>query len=421
MTLGIGVDTGGTHTDVVLVDPATAVFLTLKVATTPGDLGDGIVEGIARALVEAGRDPGEVGRLVYGTTVVTNLIVEGREGGVGLITTKGFRDVLAIARASRKENVYDIHWRPPRPLVSRRLRRGVPERVDHQGRVHLPLDEDATRDAIRSLAAAGVESLAICLLNAYANPVHEERIAEIAEEEAPNLTLSLSSRVVREFREYERTSTTAMNAFVARPLARHLRDLERRLADRGLTVPPAIMRSNGGLMTFRGAQSLPVALTHSGPMGGIVGGAAIAEACGIANAITLDMGGTSADVALIRDGRPLATTRGKLGAHAVLLPMLDLVTIGAGGGSVAWLDAGGSLKVGPRSAGAEPGPACYGQGGTEPTVTDANLVCGRLNDSYFLAGARRLRADLAERLIPLAPVGSTGGGLDATRAAARPG
>ncbi|MDT8857818.1 hydantoinase/oxoprolinase family protein [Paracoccaceae bacterium Fryx2] len=397
MTLQIGVDTGGTHTDIVLLDRETGGFSTLKVPTTPEDLSIGILNGVRRILVETGNDTS--GRDIafhYGTTLVTNIIVEEQDMPIGLLTTGGFRDVLAIGRAVRKPNIYDIHWRPQRPLVPRALRRGVPERITHKGEVVTPLDEAAARAEMRVLRDRKVVAVAVCLLNAYANPAHERRLAEIAAEELPGVPVTLSSDVAREFREYERTSTTVLNAFVLAPMIAHLDGLADRLRGDGVRRTPFIMRGNGGIMSFDLAKTLPAAVTHSGPVAGIVGGNALARATGITDAITFDMGGTSSDVALISASVPFSTTRGKLAGYPVLLPMLDLVTIGAGGGSIAWIDGGGGLKVGPRSAGSVPGPACYGQGGENPTVTDANLLCGRLNGDFFLNGDRVLRRDLAE-------------------------
>ena len=395
----IGIDTGGTHTDLVYVDDAGVGFHTLKVPTTPDDLSRGVLDGLGAILDDAGSMASEVTRFVYGTTLVTNLIIEGGDVPVGLLTTEGFRDVLEIGRASRKLNIYDIHWRPPVPLVPRHLRLDVGERVDHEDAIVTPLDEEAARVALRRLRDAGVESIAVCFLNAYPNPVHEQRMAGLAAEECPDVEISLSSDVVREYREYERMSTTAANAYVAGPLTRHLDDLAANVARHGVPATTAIMRGNGGVMTFAAAKRLPVALTHSGPMGGIVGGTVIAAACGIDDIITLDMGGTSADVFLVAGGHPVLTTRGKMGHFPVLLPMLDLVTIGAGGGSIAWVDEGGAMRVGPLSAGSVPGPACYGQGGAEPALTDANLLAGRLNADYFLAGKRGLSREKSEVVI----------------------
>lgn len=400
MTVQIGVDTGGTHTDIVLLDRAAGIFHTLKVPTTPADLSDGILSGISRILREAGRQDAAAANEIafhYGTTLVTNIIVEEQDLRIGLLTSGGFRDVLAIGRAVRKPNIYDIHWRPLRPLVPRALRRGVPERIDHKGRIVEPLDEAAARTELRALRAEGVQAVAVCLLNAYANPVHEQRLAQIAAEEMPGVPVTLSSEVAREFREYERSSTTALNAFVLAPMIAHLNGLAGRLGAEGVHRTPFIMRGNGGIMNFDLAKTLPAAVTHSGPVAGIVGGNALARAAGVSDAITFDMGGTSSDVALISQNVPFSTTRGTLAGYPVLLPMLDLVTIGAGGGSIAWLDAGGGLKVGPRSAGSVPGPVCYGQGGENPTVTDANLLCGRLNGDYFLNGDRVLSRDLAAK------------------------
>ncbi len=404
----IGVDTGGTHTDLVLAGNGT--LATLKVPSTPEDLNIGILEGVDALLAQAGVGVEEVGRFVYASTYVTNLFVEGKEGGIGLLTTAGFRDVLEIGRASRKPDVYDIHWRPARPLVPRNLRHDVVERIDHRGTILTPLDEDSARAALRALAAAGVRSVAVCFLHAYANPVHERRVAEIARTEFPSLDVSISSDVVREFREFERTSTTCVNAFIRGPIARHLAGLGETLRLRGIDAPNYIMQGNGGVSTFATASQSPTAVVHSGVMGGMVGATALGNACGVRNLITLDMGGTSADVSLIADGTPLLTNRSRIGPHPLLVPTLDMVTIGAGGGSIAWVEGGFGLRVGPHSAGSVPGPACYAQGGTEPTVTDANLVLGRLNASYFLGGARALdlpRATEAIRTKIAEPLGMT--------------
>ena len=404
----IGVDTGGTHTDLVLA--GNGRLATLKVPSTPEDLNIGILAGVDALLAEAGVTVEEIGRFVYASTYVTNLFVEGKEGGIGLLATAGFRDVLEIGRASRKPDVYDIHWRPARPLVPRNLRHDVVERIDHRGDVLTPLDEASARAALHALADAGVTSVAVCFLHAYANPAHERRVAAIAKEEFPSLDVSLSSDVVREFREFERTSTTCVNAFIRGPIARHLSSLGEKLAQRGIDAPAYIMQGNGGVSTFASASQSPTAVVHSGVMGGMVGATALGNECGVRNLITLDMGGTSADVSLIADGAPLLTNRSRIGPHPLLVPTLDMVTIGAGGGSIAWVEGGFGLRVGPHSAGSVPGPACYAQGGGQPTVTDANLVLGRLNASYFLGGARSLdlaRATDAIRTRVAEPLGMT--------------
>ena len=404
----IGVDTGGTHTDLVLAGNGT--LATLKVPSTPEDLNVGILDGVDRLLADAGVAVHQVGRFVYASTYVTNLFVEGKEGGIGLLTTAGFRDVLEIGRASRKPDVYDIHWRPARPLVPRDLRHDVVERIDHRGAILTPLDEASARAALRALSDSGARSVAVCFLHAYANPVHERRVAQIAKKEFPALDVSLSSDVVREFREFERTSTTCVNAFIREPIARHLAGLGDKLARRGIDAPAYIMQGNGGVSTFASASQSPTAVVHSGVMGGMVGATALGNECDVRNLITLDMGGTSADVSLIADGTPLLTNRSGIGPHPLLVPTLDMVTIGAGGGSIAWVEGGFGLRVGPHSAGSVPGPACYGQGGRQPTVTDANLVLGRLNASYFLGGARMLDVDRATDAIAITiaqPLGMT--------------
>lgn len=399
MTLYLSIDTGGTHTDIVLINQQSQQVSILKVPTTPETLRQGVVTGIRRILDDNDQKLSDVTRFVYGTTLVTNLIIEQAEMPVGLIATQNFRDILEIGRAYRSENIYDITWRPPPPLVPRHSRYGVPERVDARGRIVEPLDEAETVRVLGRLAEQGIESIAICLLNAYVNPVHEQRIQALAREHHPQIKISLSSEIIREFREFERTSTTVVNAFVMLPLHEHLLGLEQSLADEGLVTPPYIIRANGGIMTFGAAREMPIALTHSGPMGGIVGATSIAASSGHQNLISFDMGGTSCDVSLIADGKPTVTTKSQVAGYPVKLPTLDLITVGAGGGSIAWVDDGGALKVGPKSAGAHPGPACYGLGGLNPTITDANLLTGRLNPDYFLAGATKLRLDLAKTAI----------------------
>ncbi|WP_374618757.1 hydantoinase/oxoprolinase family protein [Devosia sp.] len=395
MTVQIGIDTGGTHTDVILVGKDRRVFHTLKVPTTPENLTNGIIDGVERALQATGLTSGDVSHFVYGTTYVTNIIVEQKVVDVGLITTEGFRDTLAIGRATRKENIYDINWRPLDPVVPRRHRLSVKERMLASGEVEIPLDETSARDALTKLHRDGIRSVAVCLLHAYVNPAHERQIKAIAESEFPDLSISLSSDIVREFREYERSSTTAINAYVLRSMRDHLDDLAGALKSRGVPSTPYIMRGNGGIMSFNKGKQIPVAITHSGPVAGIVGATLLAKAAGFPNIITFDMGGTSSDIALVANSTAIVTTRGKLAGYPVLLPIMDLVTIGAGGGSIARVDSGGRLLVGPQSAGSVPGPLCYDQGGQNATITDANLHCGRLNAEYFLAGARRIETRLS--------------------------
>lgn len=395
--VAIGIDTGGTHTDLVLGGKGKLV--TLKVPSTTHDLTIGILDGVKTIARKAGFSLSEINRFVYASTFVTNLFIEHKQTPVGLITTEGFRDVLAIGRASRKPDVYDIHWRPAEPLVERHHRLGVIERLDHRGNVVQPLDEQSVRNALATLADQGVASVAVCLLHAYANPVHEQRIGEIAKAEFPSLEVSLSSDVSREFREYERTSTTCVSAFIKGPLRRHLDSLSAALKTEGVLVKPTMMQGNGGISTFPAAADAPASVTHSGVMGGIVGAVALSAQTGIKNLISLDMGGTSADVSLIYDGNATLAHRSHVGAHPLIVPTLDMITIGAGGGSIAWIEGGTALRVGPQSAGSRPGPACYAQGGIDATVSDANLVAGRLNADFFLAGARKLDAGLSQQAV----------------------
>lgn len=399
MGIQITVDTGGTHTDIVVIDTHSERLHTYKVSTTPGELSVGVLEGINSALEAIGKNMSDVERIVYGTTLVTNIIIERDSVPVALLTTENFRDVLAMGKAYRYENIYDLAWRPAEPLVPRYIRYGVRERIDAAGNIVTPLDEAAVRRFLNEILERGIGTVAICLLNSYVNPIHERRIAEIARAEFPSLQLSVSSEILREFREYERTSTTVANAFVLQPINKHLDQLEEALISAGLTTTPYIMRSNGGVMSFAAAKAKPVALTHSGPMGGIIGSAHIARESCVGDVITFDMGGTSSDVALICDGVPTVTTRSEVAGLPVKLPALELVTVGAGGGSIAWIDDAGGLKVGPKSAGANPGPACYRKGGTNPTITDANLLLGRLNPSWFLAGKGCLDVELARQAV----------------------
>jgi N-methylhydantoinase A len=393
MTIEIGIDTGGTHTDVVLVDRKRDIFYTLKVPTTPENLSNGILNGVEKVLARAELPFDEVGHFVYGTTYVTNIIVEKQTVDIGMITTDGFRDILALGRAHRNENIYDINWRPEPAVVPRRHCLTIRERINARGEVELPLDEDSVRRTLGDLQAAGIRTVAVCLLHSYINPAHERELKEFAQREFPDLAISVSSEIVREFREYERASTTAINAYVMRSMRDHLDDLAATLMRRGIPGQPYIMRGNGGIMSFARGKEMPVAITHSGPVAGIVGARLLASRAGFEDIVTFDMGGTSSDIALLSAGDTGVTTRSKLAGYPVLLPVIDLVTIGAGGGSIASLDTGGRLQVGPSSAGSVPGPMCYDQGGTNLTITDANLFTGRLNKDYFLAGARKINAD----------------------------
>lgn len=413
MACRIGIDTGGTHTDLVLVDEDRDEVLTLKVPTTPHDHSVGVMEGVARILDDAGLKAEDVHHLAYGTTVVTNQLIQRNDDTrIALIATDGFRDVIEIQRGSRLKNIFDVAWKPLVPLVPRRLRFNVRERVAANGDIVLPLDEAQLRFICGKLNGSGVEGIVISFVNAYVNPANEQRAAEIAREACPGIAVTASTDVSRQFREFERTSTATINAYVQKPMEAHLQGLSVSLRDMGVPASPYIMRANGGLMTFDAAARLPVSITHSGPTAGIMAGVAIGQVTGIDHLITFDMGGTSSDVSLIRNGKPLLTNKGNIEGWPVILPMLDLVTVGAGGGTKARLDAAGSLKVGPFSAGAVPGPVCYDTGGTEPTITDCNLVLGRLDASSLLGGTRRLRIDLAEKAIKEKVADGLGLGVD---------
>ncbi len=415
MAYRIGIDTGGTHTDIVLLNEDDGAITVSKVPTTPRDLSLGIMRAIAKILNLAGGQASDVGRFVYGTTLVTNMIVEGQGVPVGLITTRGFRDVLEIGKAVRRWNIYDIYAEKPRPLVPRQLRRTVTERVTAEGDVVQALDEGEVARLVAEFAQQGVQSIAVCLFHAYRNPRHEQRIGEIIRERHPATYVSLSSQILPEFREYERTSTTVINAVVRPAMVAHLDRLEGELRAAGLRARPYLMQSNGGVASFEAVKARPVDAIHSGPIAGVIGAAAIAKLAGFTNIITMDMGGTSCDVSLAENSEPKMTTAGSVAGHPVKILTIDIHTIGAGGGSLAWIDAGGALKVGPRSAGAAPGPACYKLGGTQPTVTDANLVIGRIRPDSFLGGEMVLDAESALAALRENVAGPLG--LDLLRAA----
>ena len=399
MGYSLGIDTGGTHTDLILIDKGSGSVWTAKVPTTTHEPLEGIMRGINRLLDDSGSEISHMDELIYGTTLVTNMVVQHQSVNTGLITTEGFRDVLEIGRAYRPDNIYDIQMMQPPPLVRRDLRMEVPERINFQGKVLRTLDEDQCRAVVRELKARGVESIAVCLLHSYVNPVHEQKIKSIIAEEYPEAYISISSEINPVFREYERTSTTVLNAYVTPRMVEHLDDFKDRMLEKNLRGWLYTMQANGGRASFNAARNCPVNVTNSGPIAGAIAGAYVAHQLGFPNAITLDMGGTSCDVALIEDGNLKFASESKVEGYPVQISTIDLNIVGAGGGSVAWLDDWGGLHVGPRSAGANPGPVCYGIGGTEPTVTDANLITHRLDPDYFLGGEMPLDAEAAYRAI----------------------
>ncbi len=415
----VGVDIGGTFTDIVFLGDDGSLH-TRKVSSTSENYAQAIADGLAQVFAETGLGGGDIAELLHGTTVASNAILERKGARTGLITTKGFRDVLEI-RTLRMPRLYDLTWEKPVPLVERYLRREVTERIDAAGRIRIPLDEGEAEAAVDRLVAEGVEAIAVCLLNSYANPAHERAIKGIAERRAPGVSLSVSFEVLPEIKEYERTSTTVINAYVMPIVARYLGALRVELDRTAVKAPLLLMQSNGGLTTAGAAARLPANIIESGPAGGVVGAQALARKLDLPNIITLDMGGTTAKAALVEGGQVSRSLEYQVGGgimvgsrlltgagYALKVPAIDLAEVGAGGGSVLWIDPGGSLQVGPESAGAHPGPLCYDKGGTEPTVTDANLILGYINPDYLVGGALPLNpapghAVVAERIA--APLG----------------
>ncbi|MEZ5100108.1 MAG: hydantoinase/oxoprolinase family protein [Thermoleophilia bacterium] len=394
-------DVGGTFTDIFVYDEETGRTVSAKVPTTPENQAIGVMASVGAASV----DLSQVSFMAHGTTTGTNALIERKGALTGLLTTDGFRDVLEIMRTDR-ESGYDLGWEKPRPLVRRRYRREAIERVDRDGAVEQPLDEAAARATIRELAGMGVESVAVSLIHAYANPAHELRLRELVREEAPDVAVSLSSDINAEYREYERTSTVVIDAYLKPIIVRYIRRLAEELQAGGLGPDLFFMQGSGGMITADRAAEKPIATLQSGPAAGAIAAAKIGGQAGLGDIVTFDVGGTSTDVSLIHGGKPFVSRERQVewGLPA-RVPMIDVESVGAGGGSIAWIDEGGGLKVGPRSSGAQPGPICYGRGGTEPTLSDALLVKGVLGADIAdgtialdLAGARAGIERLAERL-----------------------
>jgi N-methylhydantoinase A len=416
MAWRVGIDTGGTFTDFVLLDEETGEVQSAKVPSTPADPAQAFVEGLASLLVRARVAPAALTSVTHGTTVATNALLERKGARTGLLTTAGFRDVLEIRRHVRGPGrIYDLFFVPPAPLVERERRLDIRERLDARGHALVPLDLDAAREQVRALAAAGVEAIAVAFLHAYQNGAHEAAVKALIEREHPGLFVSISSDISPEIREYERTSTTVINAYLQPVVARYVGALEARLLREGVRAPLRIMQSNGGVISAPQAATRPVQLVASGPAGGAIGGMAVGQATGFTDVITLDVGGTSCDICLIEQ-TPRLTNLKEVDGNPIRVPTFDLHVIGAGGGSIAWIDDGGALRVGPRSAGAEPGPACYRRGGTEPTVTDANVVLGRLDPDYFLGGAMKLDPRAARAAVEARVAGRFGLGVEAAAA-----
>lgn len=394
MAWRIGVDSGGTFTDVCLFDEETGKLDIWKVPSTPDDPSRGITDGVSEGLASVGTTARHIAFLGHGTTVATNALIELRGVRTGLITTDGFRDLLEIGRQKRP-SLYDMNAEKPEILVSRDRRLEVPERLKNDGSIDRTLDEDRLRAAIRSLSEADVKAIAVCFLYGFLNTAHEARVIEILREELPDVFVSASHEVAPEFREYERMSTTVVNAYLGPVMQRYIQRLQQRLQELGVLVAPQLTQSNGGVIGFDMAARLPVRTVLSGPSTGVVAAQAIGRMAGYDNIITFDVGGTSSDVALLQGGTCKLTGEANVHGYPIKAPMLDIHTVGAGGGSIAFVDSGGLLKVGPRSAGADPGPVCYGKGNTEATVTDANIVLQTLNPIEILGGRMKVKRELA--------------------------
>jgi len=422
----VGCDIGGTFTDIVLAHPDGRVFVN-KTSTTPENLGRAIVQGLKMLIEQAGVSPSDITEIVHGTTTASNTILQKVGAKTAVLTTAGFRDVLEIGRI-RTPTMFDLAWQKPEPLVPRRYRRGIAERIDAQGNVVLPLDLDELRTVVEELVAEGIESVAICFLNSYINPAHEHAARELIEEAFPSVLVTASCDVLPEIKEYERTSTTVVNAYILPAMRTYLARLKQDLADMGVKASLQVMASNGGMMGVTSASEKPVFAVASGPAGGVAGAALIGALGNEHELIVFDMGGTTAKASIVTDGVPSLTTEYEFrdgisapsrfikgGGYVLKVPAIDIAEVGAGGGSIASIDSGGLLCVGPESAGAYPGPACYGNGNTRPTVTDANMVLGYLNPKTLAGGSLKVDPTLSREAVqrhvgdPL--------GLDVVRAA----
>ncbi|MDE2516784.1 MAG: hydantoinase/oxoprolinase family protein [Rhodospirillales bacterium] len=394
----VGVDSGGTFTDVCLFEEETGRVAVWKVSSTPQDPSLGIAQSVAEGLAEIGATPAAIAYFGHGTTVATNALIQHRGVRTGLIVTEGFRDLLEIGRQKRPD-LYDLQADKPETLVPRDLRLEVAERVRHDGTIERALDAEGVRHAARQLRAAGVAAVAVCFLYGFMRPEHESLARRILAEEFPEAFLCTGHEVAPEFREYERLSTAVVNAYLGPVMQGYIERLGTRLAELGVAVTPHLTQSNGGVIGFAEAARLPVRTVLSGPSTGVVAAQEIGRTAGFPDLITFDMGGTSTDVALLAGGACRLTSEAVVHGYPIKAPMLDIHTVGAGGGSIAYVDSGGLLKVGPRSAGAAPGPVCYDKGNTEPTVTDANVVLQTLNPSHLLGGRMAVRQDLARAAI----------------------
>lgn len=394
----IGVDVGGTFTDIVSFDEATKRLEITKVPSTPRDQSQGVIDGITKIVRERGLQYQDISSFVHGTTVATNTLLERNGAKAALITTEGFRDVFEIGRQTRPD-LYDFWAKRPKPPIPRYLVFEVPERVLFDGKVEKQLDDNKARQIAKELKKAGVDSIAVCFLHSYINPVNEKRMREIIAEEIPDVYTSISYEILPEIKEYERVCTTSVNAYLMQKVQAYIDNLVKRKDSLGIKPKLQVMQSNGGIMSADVAARRSIHTVFSGPAGGALAGLHISKLIGEDDVITLDMGGTSTDLVLIEKGQLKLTTDEEIGGFPIKVPSIEIHTLGAGGGSIAWVDDGGTLRVGPQSAGADPGPACYDLGGAEPTVTDASLVLGRLSAENFLGGEKSLSAKQADLAI----------------------
>lgn len=394
----IGVDVGGTFTDFSLFDTENGSLKNYKRSSTPEDPSKAIVEGISSILESEGIDAGEVTYLAHGTTVATNALIEKKGARMGLITTEGFKDLMEIGWQKRP-SLYDLLKEKPESLIPEGMKCEVRERILYDGSIKIPLEEEDVRRAARYLRGQGAKSIAVCTLFSFLNPVHEKRIREIVAEEYPECYLTASHELVPEFREYSRMSTTVLNAYLGPVMEAYVHNFERSVQEAGVRVSPYVTQSNGSIISIAETIDCPIKTAVSGPSAGVIGAVFIGQQCGEEKVITFDMGGTSIDVSLIEDGKAQLSNDRLVEGYPARIPMIDIITLGAGGGSIARIDAGGALKVGPRSAGATPGPACYRRGGELPCVTDANIVLGKLNQKKILGGRMDVDLNLAQQAI----------------------
>jgi N-methylhydantoinase A len=410
MSYMIGVDVGGTFTDFSIFNTETGKLFHFKRSSTPADPSEAIVKGIETILQDNRIQPGEISYLAHGTTVATNALIEKHGAKVALLTTAGFKDLMEIGWQKRP-SLYDLLKPKPQSLIRPGMKFEVNERILYDGRVKIPLDEKEVTDTVRQIKRAGAESIAVCTIFSFINPVHEKKIKDIIEREFPEAYVTISSELVPEFREFSRMSTTVLNAYLGPLMKRYVKKFEKTIRDVGITVSPYVTQSNGSIISIKETEECPIRTAVSGPSAGVIGAIYIGKQCGVDKIISLDIGGTSADISLIENGVSTLSSERLVEGYPARIPMLDIVTIGAGGGSLARIDAGGVMKVGPESAGANPGPACYGIGGIEPTVTDANILLGKLSQKKILGGRMAVYPERAEKAIKDHICSKTGIGL----------